>query len=115
MARDMNWQRPAEWMGLSMPVMQSCDKIELGHRYRQVTGGSGVWIAVGFITDHAGNPHAQLMLERDRTRIITIACAALDDRRFYERLSGSGLLTESRDGNDKEDRQFSSLAFGKLA
>lgn len=115
MARDMSWQRPAEDMSLSMPVMQPRDKIELGHRYRQVTGGSGVWIVVGFTADHAGNPHARLMLEKDRTRIITIACAALGDRRFYERLSGSGLLTENWDGNDKEDWQSGPLAFGKPA
>jgi hypothetical protein len=115
MARDMTWQRPAEDMGLPIPAMQSRDKIELGHRYHQVTGGSGVWIVVGFTADHAGNPHARLMLERDRTRIITIACAALDDRRFYERLSGGGLLRKYKDGNEKEDRQSSPLAFGKLA
>lgn len=75
-----------------MPVMQYRDKIELGHRCRQVNGGSDVWIVVGFTTDHAGNPHAPLMLEIDRTRIITIACAALNDCRLYERLSGGGLL-----------------------
>lgn len=98
-----------------MPVMQSRDKIERGHRYRQVTGGSGVWIVVGFTTDHAGNPHAQLMAEKDRTRIITIACAALDDRRLYERLPGSELLTEGGNGNDKEDRQSNPLAFGEPA
>lgn len=115
MAWDMNWRRPAECLTLSMPVMQSRDRIELGLRYRQVAGGSGVWIVVGFTTDHAGNPHAQLMLEKDRTRIITIAFAALDDRRLYERLPGRGLLTESRDGNDKEDWQSSPLAFGKPA
>lgn len=60
--------------------------IDVGAQFRQITGGSGVWVVVGFTTDHAGNPHARLALESRKTRVITIAVAALRDRKLYERL-----------------------------
>lgn len=69
--------------------MPSRPAINVGARFRQISGGSGVWVVVGFAADHAGNPHARLALEGDRTRVITIAVAALQDRRLYERMAGN--------------------------
>ncbi len=69
-----------------MPRLSSRTAVEVGQRYRQVAGGSGVWIVAGFAKDHAGNPHAQLTREGDPTRIATIALAALQDRKLYRRL-----------------------------
>lgn len=68
--------------------MLSRSTIDVGARFCQNTGGSGVWVVVGFTADHAGNPHARLVLESDRTRAITIAVAALQDRKLYDRLAG---------------------------
>lgn len=59
--------------------------IELGQRYR-AKGTGGIWRVTGMTRDHAGNLHAQLMLESDATRTVAIAFAALADRRFYERI-----------------------------
>lgn len=70
-----------------MPLKQSQNAIQLGQRYRQVKGGRGVWFVAGFTADHTGNQHARLILEKDRTRIATIAVAALNDPGFYQRVS----------------------------
>lgn len=58
----------------------------MGQRYRPVSS-RGAWVVVGLTADHAGNPHALLALETDRTRVMTIACAGLLDRRLYAQLA----------------------------
>lgn len=62
--------------------------IEIGQCFRPI-GGTGAWAVVGFYVDHSGNPHARIEFARDRTRVITIALAALRDRRLYRRLHES--------------------------
>lgn len=77
--------------------MPSRTAINVGARFRQISGGSGVWVVIGFAADHAGNPHARLALEIDRTRIITIAVAALQDRKLYEHLTGDPEIDNGTD------------------
>lgn len=74
---------------VDMTLMSSRFTVDLGDRFRKMSKGSGVWIVVGFAADHAGNPHARLAMESDRTRTITIAVTALQNRKSYERLVGS--------------------------
>ncbi|MFN4282381.1 MAG: hypothetical protein ACK4NA_07060 [Alphaproteobacteria bacterium] len=78
--------------------MPSRSTVDVGARFRQITGGSGVWVVAGFAADHAGNPHARLALETDRTRIITIAVAALQDRKMYQRLDVTSRMPDSTSG-----------------
>jgi hypothetical protein len=92
--------------------MPSRSTVNVGARFRQISGGSGVWVVVGFAADHAGNPHARLALKSDRARVITIAVAALQDRRLYEQLS---LGTEARDSADNGAGESASITIGKFA
>jgi len=71
-----------------MPRLRAHPPVETGQRYCR-TGGSGAWLVVGLSEDHAGNPHARMEATGDRTRVITIALAALRDRRLYRRLNES--------------------------
>jgi len=68
-----------------MPLTQSQRQVVVGQRYRPASG-RGAWVVVGLTADHAGNPHARLAFEADPTRVMTIACAGLQDRRLYEQL-----------------------------
>lgn len=69
-----------------MPLTKSRHRVEVGQRYRPVAGRS-TWVVVALTADHGGKPHAQLALETDRTRIMTIACGGLQDRRLYTQLT----------------------------
>lgn len=75
-----------------MPRLRAHPPVEAGQRYRP-TGRTGAWVVVGLCEDHAGNPHARMESADDHTRVITIALAALRDRRLYRRLPES----ETRD------------------
>lgn len=63
--------------------------VRVGWRYRQASGGYGVWRVIGVTTDYAGNQHGQLMLESDHTRRVTIAFSALHDPSLYEAVDQS--------------------------
>lgn len=58
--------------------------VRIGTRYRQAGQSYGIWKVVSITRDHAGNPHAKLALERDHTRLVTIAFSALSDSSLYE-------------------------------
>jgi hypothetical protein len=81
-----------------MPLAQTRHQVTVGQRYRPVAGRGGVWIVVGLTADHAGNPHARLILESDRTRVMTIAFAGLQDRRLYEQLTEIAEHDDGRNG-----------------
>jgi hypothetical protein len=63
------------------------------------TGGTGAWVMVGLHEDYAGNPHARMESANDHTRVITIAPAALRDRRLYRRLHE----IEARDDDTRDE------------
>lgn len=50
-----------------MWIAQSRASVELGQRYRQVSG-KATWMVTGLMEDRAGNPHARLALEASLER-----------------------------------------------
>lgn len=87
-----------------MPLTPPRQSVTIGQRYRPAAS-RGAWVVVGLTADHAGNPHAQLALETNHTRVMTIACAGLRDRRLYEQLTET---TEHDHGPDGLPAEFKS-------
>ena len=60
--------------------------VEIGHIFQSV-GAASVWIVTSLVIDAEGIPHARIQRSDDPTSIKTISVLALQDTKFYKRLS----------------------------